>query len=111
MLMVHGRATVCAYGKEAPVEPMSDFAQLHLHFTDHVQWRYEVIRPLVLFEDRTVEPTGQRKPSLHPETVRQFTRRFQQQGMLGLFPDTVDVVRPEPGQAGPGQPSSRRLPA
>ena len=35
----------CAYGKEAPGEPMSDFAQLPLHCTDHVQWRYEVIRP------------------------------------------------------------------
>lgn len=27
------------------VEPLRDFAQLQLHFVDHMQWRYEVIRP------------------------------------------------------------------
>ncbi len=76
---------------------MSEFAQLHLHFTDPVQWRYEVIRPLVLFEDRTV---GQRaeETRLHPDTVRRFTRRFQQQGMLGLFPTTVELGRPSRGR-------------
>ena len=79
---------------------MSDFAQLHLHFTDHVQWRYEVIRPLVLFEDRTVSQRAE-ETHLHPDTVRRFTRRFQQQGMLGLFPDTVDVVRPSRGRQVP----------
>ena len=98
--MVHGRATVCAYGKEAPVEPRSDCAQLPLHFTDHVQWRYEVIRPLVLFEDRTVSQRAE-DTHLHPDTVRRFTRRFQQQGMLGLFPDMVDVVRPSRGRQVP----------
>jgi hypothetical protein len=35
------------------MEPLADFAQLELHFVDQVQWRYEVIRPLVLFDDRT----------------------------------------------------------
>jgi hypothetical protein len=79
---------------------MSDFAQLHLHFTDHVQWRYEVIRPLVLFEDRTVSQRAE-ETHLHPDTVRRFTRRFQQQGMLGLFPDKVDVVRPSRGRPVP----------
>ena len=72
---------------------MSDFAQLHLHFTDHVQWRYEVIRPLVLFADRAVTQRAQ-ETHLHPDTVRSFTRRFQPQGMLGLFPATVEVVPP-----------------
>ena len=28
------------------MEPLRDFAQLQLHFVDHIQWRYEVIRPL-----------------------------------------------------------------
>ena len=98
-----GRLWECTAGpggaekKEALVEPMSEFAQLHLHFTDPVQWRYEVMRPLVLFEDRTV---GQRAEAthLHPDTVRRFTRRFQQQGMLGLFPTPVERGRPSRGR-------------
>ena len=31
------------------VEPTAEFAQLQLGFVDQTQWRYEVIRPLVLF--------------------------------------------------------------
>lgn len=38
---------------------------------------------------------------LHPDTVRRFSRRFQQQGMRGLFPDTVAVVRPRRGRPVP----------
>ena len=49
----------------------------------------------MLFEDRTV--SQQAETHLHPDTVRRFTRRFQQRGMLRLFPDTVDVVRPSRG--------------
>jgi hypothetical protein len=30
------------------VEPIAEFAQLQLGFVDQTQWRYEVIRPLVL---------------------------------------------------------------
>ena len=29
---------------------------------------------------------------MHPETVGRLKRRFEQQGMLGLLPDTVEVV-------------------
>jgi hypothetical protein len=79
---------------------MSEFAQLHLHFTDPVQWRYEVIRPLVLFENCTVNQRAE-ETHLHPDTVRRFTRRFQQQGMLGLFPDTVDLVHLSRGRQVP----------
>ena len=35
------------------MEPMQDFAQLQLQFVDQIQWRYELIRPLVLFADGT----------------------------------------------------------
>src|SRR4029453_14125568 len=79
--------------KEAPVELMSDCAQLPLHFTDHVQWRYEVIRPLVLFADRTVAQRAE-ETHLHPDTIRRFTRHVQQQGMAGA----------PPAQAGPAGP-------
>ena len=72
---------------------MSDFAQLQRRFVDQLQWRYELIRPLVLFEGGTATQRAQ-ETHTHPQTVRQLRRRFPQQGMLGLFPDTLDV-RPE----------------
>jgi transposase InsO family protein len=68
-----------------------DFAQLQLRFVDHTQWRYEVIRPVVLFADRTPQQRAQ-ETRTHPATVRKLRRRFQQQGMLGLLPDDVEVV-------------------
>jgi transposase len=73
------------------MEPMQDFAQLQLQFVDQIQWRYELIRPLVLFADGT---PAQRAADTHthPDTVRTFTRRFPQQGMLGLLPGSIEVV-------------------
>jgi hypothetical protein len=73
------------------VEPTAAFAQLQLGFVDQIQWRYEVIRPLVLFADRTA-PQRAEETHTHPETVRQLRRRFRQQGMLGLLPADVEVV-------------------
>ena len=70
---------------------MPDFAQLQLRFVDQLQWRYELIRPLVLFEGGTAAQRAQ-ETQTHPQTVRKLTRRFQQQGMLGLFPDNLDVI-------------------
>ena len=76
------------------MEAASDFAPLELRFVDQIQWRYELIRPLVLFEDR---PARQRahETHTHPETVRKLRRRFQHQGMLGLLLDDVEVVPKE----------------
>jgi transposase InsO family protein/transposase len=76
------------------MEPMPDFAQLQLHFVDQLQWRYELIRPLVLFEGGTATQRAQ-ETHTHPQTVRKLTRRFQQQGMLGLFPDNLDIIPEE----------------
>jgi len=73
------------------MEPMSDDAQLQLHFVDSVQRRYEVIRPIVLISDRTAAQRAE-EPHLYPETVRDLTRRFRQQGMLGLFPEQTEIV-------------------
>ena len=70
--------------------PTDDFAQLHLQFVDQTQWRYEVIRPLVLFADRTPRQRAH-ETATHPATVRALTRRFQRQGMLGLLPEDVEV--------------------
>src|SRR5215204_7784126 len=76
------------------VEPPAAFAQLQLGFVDQTQWRYEVIRPLVLFADRTATQRA-RETATHPDTVRAFHRRFRQQGMLGLLPANVEVGRRE----------------
>ena len=79
------------------MDAMPAFDPLQLRFVDHIQWRYEVIRPLVLFDDR---PATQRatETHTHPETVRKLTRRFQRQGTLGLFPEHTEVTRPHRGQ-------------
>ena len=75
------------------MEPILDFAQLQLHFVDQIQWRYEVIRPLVLFADRSATARAQ-ETDTHPETVGKLKRRFEHQGMLGLMPDTIEMVTP-----------------
>jgi hypothetical protein len=70
--------------------PTDDFAQRQLQFVDQTPWRYEVIRPLVLFADRTPRQRAH-ETATHPATVRALTRRFQRQGMLGLLPEGVEV--------------------
>ena len=84
------------------MDPLADFAQLQLHFVDQVQWRYEVIRPIVLFDDRTAVQRAV-ETSTHPETVRKLTRRFRQQGTLGLFPEHTEVCSPSRGQQVPDE--------
>ena len=82
------------------MEPLRDFAQLHLHFVAHLQWRYEVIRPFVLFADDTAAHRAE-ETHLHPDTVRRLTRRFQQQGMLGLLPDHTELIPSSRGRPVP----------
>jgi len=82
------------------VEPLPDFARLHLHFVDHIQWRYAVIRPLVLFADDTAAHRAE-ETRLHPDTVRRLTRRFQQQEMLGLLSDHTEFVPSSRGRPVP----------
>lgn len=78
------------------MEAAHEFAQLQLRFVDQFQWRYELIRPLVLFEEHPAPPHAIRQrahdTATHPETVRKFTRRFEQQGLLGLLPEAVETV-------------------
>jgi hypothetical protein len=73
------------------VDPTAEFAQLQRHVVDDTQWRYEVIRPLVLLADRTATQRAQ-ETHTHPDTVRTLTRRFRQQGMSGLLPAHVEVI-------------------
>ena len=91
------------------MEPLTDFAQPELHFVDQVQWRYELIRPLVLFDDRTAAQRAV-ETHTHPETVRKLIRRFRQQGTLGLFPEHTALIMPKPGPAGPSRGRRRTRP-
>jgi hypothetical protein len=75
----------------ATVEPTAEFAQRQLGFVDHTQWRYEIIRPLVLFADRAASQRAQ-ETETSPDTVRTLQRRFRQQGMAGLLPADVEIV-------------------
>lgn len=62
-----------------------------LPFDDPTQHRYEIIRPVVVIGNRTATERA-RETGMHPETVGRLKRDFEQQGMLGLLPDTVAVV-------------------
>jgi transposase len=85
-------------GRTTRLEPRPNYAQLQLHFVDSVQRRYEVIRPIVLIGDRTAAQRAE-ETHLHPETIRDWTRRFRQHGMLGLFPEQTEIITPSRGKA------------
>src|SRR5262245_48897358 len=44
-------------------------------------------------ENRTAAQRAE-ETHTHPETVRDLTRRFRQQGTLGLFPEHTGLMRP-----------------
>jgi transposase InsO family protein len=71
--------------------PFSEAEHPQLPFHDPMQQRYEIIRPLVLFGDRTAAQRAE-ETDTHPETVGRLKRRFEQHGMLGLVPDTCKVI-------------------
>ena len=70
---------------------LPDADEPQLPFTDPTQYRYELIRPLVLFQDRTATQRAQ-ETATQPDTVGTLKRRFEAQGMLGLLPATIEVV-------------------
>lgn len=71
--------------------PCPDAEDPQLPFNDPIQHRYEIIRPIVVFGDRSAIQRAQ-ETETHPETVGHLKRRFEQQGMLGLLPNTVEVI-------------------
>lgn len=79
------------------MEAHEAFTQLQLHFVDPMQWRYELIRPLVLLPMGTAAQRAQ-ETGTHPDTVRALTRRFQHQGMLGLLPGKAHEGARHPGR-------------
>ncbi len=82
------------------MEAIPDFDQLQLHFVDHIQGRYELIRPVVLIRSRTATQRAE-ETHTHPDTVRKLSRRFRQQGMLGLFPEHTEMLSPSRGKQVP----------
>jgi transposase len=82
------------------MEPLSADAQLPLAFLDSLQQRYEAIRPLLLLGVPTARQRAE-ELHLHPDTVQEWLRRFQHQGMLGLLPAQTAVVTPRRGKAVP----------
>src|SRR5256712_3380421 len=58
---------------------------------DTMQQRYELIRPLVLLQEGPARQRAQ-ETDTHPETVGALKRRFEAQGMLGLLPETLQVL-------------------
>jgi transposase-like protein len=59
-----------------------DFAQLALRFTDSIQYRYEVIRDMMLADATIAERS--RATGVDRGTVATHARRFVEAGMLGL---------------------------
>ncbi len=58
------------------------FSQLHLRFTDPIQFDYEVIRPVVLFAQSTNSLS--QETEVPRTTVREKAKQFVMEGMLGL---------------------------
>jgi hypothetical protein len=79
------------------VEGQEEFAQLQLRLVDQMQWRYELIRPLVLFPTGTATQRAQ-ETGTHPDTIRALKRHFQRQGMPGLLPGFSQEGRQRPGR-------------
>jgi hypothetical protein len=72
------------------VQPELAFNRLQRRFRDPIQRRYEIIRPLILLQDRTATQRAE-ETHTHPETIGGLKRRFEQQGMLGLLPGHLHI--------------------
>jgi transposase len=68
------------------------FSQLRLLFTDDVQERYEIARPLILGQEHSSAARA-RETDKHPQTVRRYVRRFEHAGMRGLFDEREVIAR------------------
>ena len=85
-----------AQAQSANLNGLESFEQLRLIFTDTTQERYEIARPLLLGHPLTsVERAKQTQK--HPQTVRGYVRRFETEGMRGLFDDDLAEVVPRCG--------------
>jgi hypothetical protein len=79
------------------MDAMPDFAPRPLRCVDHIQWRYELIRPVVLIQHRPVAQRAAETPT-HPDTVRHLSHRCRLHGTLGVFPEHTEVISPSRGK-------------
>lgn len=70
------------------------FSQLRLALDDPVQARYEVARPLLLGQPLSAAERA-RQTHTHAQTVRSYVRRFQREGMRGLFQSGLFDAQPD----------------
>lgn len=70
------------------MQPEEPFGQLHLRFTDPIQYDYEVIRPIVLFSQPVTDRSEETE--MPRTTVREKAKRFVTEGMLGLVDKRAD---------------------
>jgi len=77
------------------MQPDEPFSQLHLRFSDPIQYDYEVIRPVVLFAQST--NSRSQETEVPRTTVREKAKQFVVEGMLGLVDQrsTADSNREE----------------
>src|SRR5262245_31578414 len=66
------------------MDPIPEFVQLQLDFTEPIRRRYEVIRPLVLFTEGTATQRAQ-DTDLHPDTVRRLLHDFRNTACEGCY--------------------------
>ncbi len=78
--------------RKAATTEETPFPQLRLAFTDPVQERYEVARPLLLKLPTTATVRAQ-ETQTNVQTLRRYVRRFEREGMRGLFDERTLVVR------------------
>jgi len=57
-------------GERGSMEPTAEFAHLQIRFTDQTQRRSEVIRPLLLVEDRTATQRAQKRELIRTPSAR-----------------------------------------
>ena len=72
------------------MRPAPDADDAQLPFLAPTQYRYELIRPLLLYPEQTATQRAQ-ETGTHPATVGRLKRCFAQQGMLGLGPGPLHV--------------------
>ena len=70
---------------------MPPIDDLHPSYNDPTQQRYELIRPLLLVPECTAMERAAQTDT-HPETLGALKRRFEQQGMRGLLPASLEVL-------------------
>jgi transposase InsO family protein len=71
--------------------PTEEFAQLRLKFTDPIQDGYEIIRPIVLF-DETVSDRS-RQTGLERRRIGEKAQSFVRKGMLGLVDQRAETSK------------------